>query len=283
MDTTNNTPPTTPPAPAHVTEFAENELAGFLLQTCVVQLEQLKTPWALTSEDNQQIAINKMRENIENAVTKAVGVIATNRRPVIAATVKSVNFDDGIKAVLTLSRHEVGRHALADAQGSQVTIILISANEFNSGTEKVKAEPNQPSLALEVGATEPTTLIPDSIPEIRENADGTFTIYKDQMPMPGGKGFGSQQDAETWLQKQLGVGKDKPADPPIRDEAAEAKKLAGAVKMFTDAGEAEGKKKNGDWDTGWNAVCEKYDATFVDENYAELSKAYADGFEKSQE
>lgn len=285
MSTETDTP-NNPPAPAHIVEFAENEIAGTLLETCVRQLEALPNAWSLTSEANQQIAINKMRENIEKAVLKAVNIVATHRRPVIQATVKSVNFDDGIKAVLTISRGESGRHDLADATGSQVSVILISPNEFIGGTEKVKATPNQGALPLgEVASQESTEAqLQQSLPVIRINADGTFTIYKDEMPMPGGKGFASQADGEAWLQKQLGIS--KTSDDPARssgDDAALAKKLADAVAAFKAAGATEAKKKKPDWDTGYNAISEKYDPDFLEEHYAVLSAAYATGFESSQE
>jgi hypothetical protein len=68
---------------------------------------------------------------------------------------------------------------------------------FVGGTEKVEAKPDQNALAL------------DSQPEIHAEEDGTWTVYKDNMPMVGGKGFESHAKAEAWLQKHLGVGKGK--------------------------------------------------------------------------
>lgn len=270
-------------------DFAENELAGILLETCVRQLEGLQTPWSMTSEANQMIHINKMRENITKAVKDAVLVIATQRHPAIKATVKSVNFDDGIKATLTLNRHETGRHDLADSTGSTVLIILTDAESFLGGTEKVKGAPDQPELPLVDGETSGEAgagTIPESLPEIRENDDGTFTVYKDQMPVAGGKGFASHADAETWLQKTLGIEKKSaPAGEPVvpvRDEAAEKKRVDDAVKAFKATGKTEAMKDVADWDTGWDAIAGKYDDNFVEEHYDVLSKAYADGFEAGQ-
>lgn len=74
------------PTKPETLEFAREELSGKLLALCVGQMEKLKTPWNMTSEKNQEIALNKMREVIDGAVRNAVLVIATERRPALRAT-----------------------------------------------------------------------------------------------------------------------------------------------------------------------------------------------------
>lgn len=183
-------------------EFAREELAGKLLALCVGQLEKLRNPWNMTSEANQQIALNAMRDAVEKAVREAVLVIATDRHPHLKATVESVTFKDGIKAVLTVDRSNAMRHDLADAEGGTIIVTIVHPETYSTGAEKVSAMPDQPALALD-GDKPPA----EALPEIKPMQDGTYTIYKDGAPMPGGKGFASQQDAETWLQKTLGIEK----------------------------------------------------------------------------
>ena len=268
------------PASPQVLEFAREELAGKLLALCVSQLEALKTPWNMTSEKNQQISLDKMREVVEREVRRAVMVIATERAPRLTATVESVTFKDGIKAVLTLDKHSEGRHDLADSEGTTVLIVMANPEQFSGGMEKTGAAPDQNALPL------------DSQPEIREEPDGTYTIYKDKMPMPGGKGFPDHAAAEAWLQKQLGIEKkkaegkkgkkDAAPQPPPPAEAPPPEKpldLEEVKKVFHEAAKQEAGKDEGTWESGWDAVVAKYPRDYVADNYAELSAAYADGWE----
>jgi len=271
--------PTNPKIP----EFAREELAGKLKAMCVGLLESFKNPWNMTSEKNQQIALAKMEEVIQQGVRRAVLVIATERAPRLSATVESVTFKDGIKAVLTLDRHTDGRHDLADAEGTTVLIVMANPEAYTGGMEKTGAAPDQGALGLE------------SQPEIRKEDDGTYTIYKDKMPMPGGKGFADHAAAETWLQKQLGIEKPKKGTKKVKTDeppAGEQRKpepepqpdpdLDVVKAAFFTAAQEEAAKDGGEWETGWNAVAAKYPSAWVQDNYAELSASFADGWEKEK-
>jgi hypothetical protein len=241
----------------------------------------MKTPFGMMTEKNQEITLNKLREVIEQAVRRAVIVIATDRTPSLAGTVESVTFKDGIKAVLTLDKHAEGRHNLADAEGTTVLIVMANPEQFTGGMEKVDAAPDQHGLPLE------------SQPEIRKEKDGSYSVFKDNVRMPGGAGFPTHDAAEKWLQKLLGIEKkkadkkgtkkEKGEEPPAAKEQPPAAipDLEAAKKAFFDAAAAEVKKDDGVWETGWEGVAAKYPSDWVQDNYTELSAAYADGWEKN--
>jgi len=270
------------PANPKILEFAREELAGKLKAMCVGLLESFKTPWNMTSEKNQEIALHRMEEVIERSVRQAVIVIATDRAPSLAGTVESVTFKDGIKAVLTLDKHAEGRHNLADAEGTTVLIVMANPEQFTGGMEKVGAAPDQHGLPLE------------SQPEIRKEKDGSYSVFKDDVRMPGGAGFPTHDAAEQWLQKLLGIEKKKTEkkdakkgkaeEPPAAVEqppAVATPDLEEAKKAFFKAAEEEAKKDSGTWETGWDSVVAKYPSAWVQDNYGELSSAYADGWENS--
>lgn len=293
--------------PNAAAQFAADELAGKLLHMCVAQLESLKNPWSMTSEANQEIAINAMREGIKEATHSAVMVIATQRAQALRATVEGVNFKDGIKATLSLSKVEPGRHDLADAEGSTVLIIIANPEQFTGGTEKVTPQPDQKSLL------EPSKY------EIVPPKDGfMFRVLKDGMPIAKApKRFDTHEEAEKWLQDHLDISKkkdpeppvdvkdagkkadgkkatdakadnkdapktDKPVDWPFPPNADDAAKLKSALDAFAAAGKEEAAKPISDWDNQWNEIAGKYPPEYVEEHYTELSKAFADGWEEGQ-
>ena len=282
-------------------EFAKNELTGKLLQICVSQLDKLKTPWSHTSEKNQEIALNAMRQAVTAAVTDAVMIINADRKPRLDATVDSVTFKDEIKATLTLSKAMGGRHELADAAGSTVSVIIARPEDFTGGGNKVKPQPDQKSLL------EKTDANPMEGYEIVPPKDGfKFRVKKDGMPIPKApKGFETQNEAEKWLQNHLGLNKPKDGEKPDPAAAAApgAKTEAGepgaeaaattkpAAKLpdldeakaaFKKAACDEAKKEVSDWDGAWTQVAAKYPNDFVEEHYDELSKEFADGWEDGQ-
>lgn len=127
-------------------EMAAETMTGDLLAACVDELKIQRDVWAKLSEDEQQEAIYRLSSRITDNVRQAVEIIASGNRPTIVATVESVTVKDGIKAVLTLQKHDAHRHELVDAAGQSVLLIVAGASEFYGGTENVKPDPNQTTL-----------------------------------------------------------------------------------------------------------------------------------------
>jgi hypothetical protein len=202
-------------------DFAQEELAGKLLHMIVTQLEGQLEPWSKVSEEKQQIALNAMSIAVEGAVREAVYVIASDRRTTLRAVVESVTFKDGIKAVLSLSKGDGGRHELADAEGGTALVIVGELDKYATGTEKVGAAPEQPGLPLSTKTADPAPVsgrdLPDRpatpqvqeappIPEVLKLKDGSFQVVigKDKLHYPGSpESFKSAARAESWLTKHL--------------------------------------------------------------------------------
>lgn len=123
---------------------AASESAGTtLLKALLNEIRQLPKPWEETPEREQEVVIDRLRRAIDSSVRSLVRVIAGGSFPHIPATVESVAFKDGVKAVLTLSKGHDGTHALADATGGQAMVVLANAQEFLEGMERIQAENDQ--------------------------------------------------------------------------------------------------------------------------------------------
>ncbi|NII73211.1 hypothetical protein FHW84_001780 [Dyella sp. SG562] len=128
-------------------EMAAETMTGDLLAACVDELKIQRDVWAKLNEQDQQEAIYRLSSRITDNVRQAVEIIASGNRPTIVATVESVTVKDGIKAVLTLQKHDAHRHELIDAAGQSVLLIVAGASEFYGGTENVKPDPDQTTLS----------------------------------------------------------------------------------------------------------------------------------------
>jgi len=80
--------PTTEPTMNPAVEFAREELAGKLLAMCVGQLEKLKTPWNMTSESGQAVALNAIRGRALHRTRRRVGRRLGRRHKVIRPPVQ---------------------------------------------------------------------------------------------------------------------------------------------------------------------------------------------------
>jgi hypothetical protein len=271
-------------APATETiEFAEHELGGKLLSIVVAQLEGQRKPWNELTEGNQEVALNAMTHAVDAAVRAAVHIIASDNRSSMHATVESVTFKDGVKAVLSLLKGPAA-HDLADAEGHTALVIVGDFGKFTEGGGKVEPEPGQGRLPLhgaqdvadgEAGSLPPLEEelpVPEAapVPEVHKLKDGKFEIVigPGKLHYPESpESFKTAARAEEWLLKHL--------------EEKEVGELIEARAAFKAAGKAEGEKpdEERDYDTGFERAKKNYPADFCEEHYAELSAGYVEGFE----
>lgn len=74
-----------------------------------------------------------------------VQIIAGKTRPTAQAEIESVLFKDGVKVVLTFSKSAADRHAIADAAGNSVLLVLPDYESVLGG-DAPKADKDQPEL-----------------------------------------------------------------------------------------------------------------------------------------
>lgn len=169
-------------------EFAREELTGKLMAVIVSQLEKIKTTWSTTPEKKQNIAIGQIEEAVTKAVEDAARTIMTDRQPAIVAMLKSVTFEEGVKATLSLGNTDAS-HILANHARGNVWIVL-SPPTYTLGGHKVKGQPDQ--KALPIG---------ESAFDIVADAD-RFVIRKDKMPVAGcPESFQDRTEALAWIKE----------------------------------------------------------------------------------
>jgi len=128
-------------------------LTGDLIKVCVAEIRQQQIPWGALPEKEQQKVIDRVTDVCSKASREAVKIIAGLGRPSVQAEIESVTFKDGIKVVLTMSKSQAERHAIADAQGDGVLLVLPDYDAVAGGEPPKPDRPD--TLTLE--PTEPTT------------------------------------------------------------------------------------------------------------------------------
>lgn len=122
-------------------DLAREFMLGSVMAAAMKQLRSLDKPWLRLPEAAQKAVLEDVRHDVTQAIRSAVEIIATSDRTRFAASVESVTFKDGVKAILTMGNTEAS-HELADTAGGRVYVVIEDPARFTFGGDNVpKAEP----------------------------------------------------------------------------------------------------------------------------------------------
>lgn len=112
----------------------------------LAELRQMPDHWARLSEEKQQQIIERLKEKVRTAVTKAQSMILRANLAAVPADLESVGFKNGITAALKIPRDALHRHELADAQGQRVLVIIADGNRWLERMDEIKAKAAQADM-----------------------------------------------------------------------------------------------------------------------------------------
>jgi len=125
-------------------ETLTGDIRDWILQK--MRYEQDKQPWFKRSESEQRDFVYQVEAEVSEIVKTAVEIIAAAGQPAIHATLDQVTIKDGIRATVSILKHDPLRHVLADAQGSAIMIIVADAEQFAGERAEVEITPDQGDL-----------------------------------------------------------------------------------------------------------------------------------------
>ena len=129
-------------------DLAEATLTGDLRDFILDRLkhQQSLRPWHERSEGEQRETVHQVEVAVRAAVRSAIEIIAGGDQRSIKATVEQITVKDGIKATLSMSKHDENRFGLIDAQGKTVLIIVADPDDFTGERQPVAISPDQAEL-----------------------------------------------------------------------------------------------------------------------------------------
>ncbi len=126
---------------------ASQFLLGELIKAATKQLKELAVTWRSMSQEEQEKVLEKVQDDCEAAVRKAVTCIATGNRVNFRAEVKSVQFleKSEVKAQLIMFNAPEA-HALADTAGRSVMVVIEDGSSYLEVGDALEGDPDQYSL-----------------------------------------------------------------------------------------------------------------------------------------
>lgn len=135
-----------------VLEAAElDTLSGDIRDALLTHVRSIKIPWAMLAEDEQQEHITAIQNTAEDAVRRAVGLIAGGGMPAVVGTIKKFSVTDSIKVEFMVSSVVANICALAEHGKAQAVLVLSNASEFIGEHAPAKPDPDQPDLPMQEG------------------------------------------------------------------------------------------------------------------------------------
>lgn len=135
-------------APEETIELTAETLRGELAKFVIDELKAAPDVWQKLNQHQQDDVIERVVTRCASSIKQAVHLIAADGREVITADLEQINAKDEIKAVLKLPKYDQNRHALLDAVGKPVLIVVAGSSQFMGG-ETPKSEPDQRELVVD--------------------------------------------------------------------------------------------------------------------------------------
>ena len=124
-------------------------LRGDLRDAMLEQFKRRPKPWDQMLEGQKHDVVAALNNSAETIIRKIVIAIASADRIQVAGTLEQLTVKDGIKATLKAPYSIDSLHALGEAQGKQVLIVVADAGHYMGERRKPKVEPDQGTLIPE--------------------------------------------------------------------------------------------------------------------------------------
>lgn len=128
------------------TDLAAKTLTGDIRDFLLDRVKALGKPWAAMTEDEQSDQIHAAKEAAERIVRKACEIIAAGGKKAMTGQLVKVAIKDKISVQVDFSKHDEQRHALMDAAGMTVSVVLADAEPFTGERAPAQPTPTQGSL-----------------------------------------------------------------------------------------------------------------------------------------
>lgn len=132
-----------------ITETLKDLIGQRLVKALFEEITNLRMPWSITPQQQQQEVLDRLQEHVENAVSAAVSGIASAGFTYAPARIDSLAIKDEAKATILLSRGTEAMHVFADRVGSAVVVVFADPKDYTEQMDAITAMPDQPSMPLE--------------------------------------------------------------------------------------------------------------------------------------
>lgn len=140
-----------PPEKPKTKEIAKITMVGNLRDVVLDLFKQREKSWKEMTELEQKSLAENVVYSVEQAVERAVDLIAADGRKVIKGKIEQITVKDGYKVVTKVGAADPLRHELVDSQGKIVLLVVSDADAYDIERSDVETDADEPELPYEGG------------------------------------------------------------------------------------------------------------------------------------
>lgn len=130
-------------------EITRELIGERLMRALFEEITTLRTPWAITPQQQQQEVLDRLRAQVQTAVHAAVSVIASAGFTHAPVRLDSLTIKDEAKATLLLTRGTEAMHVFADQVGASAVIVFADPKDYTAQMDSIRSQADQNPLPLE--------------------------------------------------------------------------------------------------------------------------------------
>lgn len=180
--------------PVEVVQLTAETLGRDILQAMLDEIK-LHVSWNGMPAAAQDQLIERLRKRTRTLIEEGLNVLFRGHYPAIPAELDSITIKNGITAKITIAKGQKDWHELADAQGTQILLIVADPEQYAARMDEIKAVADQGDLfsgeykgTKEYRRDQPPPVVDKSWQDLIDS------LNKDKTePQPGDIPFGSAE------------------------------------------------------------------------------------------
>lgn len=130
-----------------------------MLEMLLGEFRRSPKPWAELTETQQNDLIVGFKARVRGTVRASLYTLWSLNYPACPATLGKVSFSDDISVTVKVAKKSEHRHALADAAGTSVMVVIADPEKWLQDLDRVKANADQGDLFAAPEGKEPATIL----------------------------------------------------------------------------------------------------------------------------
>lgn len=131
--------------PVEVVQLTAETLGRDILQAMLDEIK-LHVSWNGMPAAAQHQMIERLRKRTRTLIEEGLNVLFRGHYPAIPAELDSITIKNGISAKITIAKGQKDWHELADAQGTQILLIVADPEQYAARMDEIKAVADQGDL-----------------------------------------------------------------------------------------------------------------------------------------
>lgn len=131
--------------PVEVVQLTAETLGRDILQAMLDEIK-LHVSWTGMPAAAQHQMIERLRKRTRTLIEEGLHILFRGHYPAIPAELDSITIKNGITAKITIAKGQKDWHELADAQGTQILLIVADPEQYAARMDEIKAVADQGDL-----------------------------------------------------------------------------------------------------------------------------------------